>query len=1544
VSAASKPLANLMLQLEGVERDLTRDEAERLLAGAREVLDGPGTAGLDADRWRQFLSLTRHPRFLTALPAAAARLDWSEAVFRIIEDIGFSLGDLLEQRTAENPERVLFQDLKESGAGSWSYKQIRRRVRSIAAVLLKEGIPAEGQPGTGGAHDRPRVALLCENGIGSASCDLACLCHDIFVSPLNIHFNTENLAWIFDRLDITTAICDHPDRLEKLLAVREKTRRHFKIFALHDCPLARQEDIQLLEERRNLLDRQEIRAILDGRPRMTMREVCTVMFTSGSTGRPKGVAFNQHNLVSKRFARAAALPEVGRDEVMLCYLPLFHTFGRYLEMLGTIFWGGTYVFAGNPSAEALLAQFQVVRPTALISVPVRWVQIRDRVLELADQEDEPRDQGEVFREVVGGNLRWGLSAAGYLDPRVFRFFHRNGVALCSGFGMTEGTGGLTMTPPDDYVENSVGVPLPGVAVRFSEEGELQIAGPYIARYLPEEGPPGDLSVEEPESDEHWLATGDLFVEKAGGHLEIVDRIKDIYKNNRGQTIAPRKVESLFDGVPGIKRTFLAGDGRSFNTLLIVPSNEDEVLRSLPGEDERREYFQQIVTTANPGLAAFERVVNFAVLDRDFSEEQQELTAKGSYRRKAIEKNFADIISDLYQTNEQVLRLGGYEVRIPRWFFRDLGVLESAVKVKEEILVNKETGARLLVAAGQQGRVRIGDLEYHLKGSVIDLGLLSRQPLLWMANTQLIAFCPCKVGWDTDPGPFSEQVWLPERPDGPLPEALNTTRVDRQLDLVNTLCCRALYGDTRSALAAIIDLDDQLGHVGARQQEVIRRRLEALAGHPDMSVRCRAYQVLVLDQPVPDYLRYLPTFIESGRPFLDEQSFKAISRASIEPRRLLAFRQRLHSYRTQLEWPASDKTRHLFQDLFRLLADFGRFHPEFYGTIREELVTWIMHKADPELSEAAAGILVELSDWFEEKLCQDYKGLQPEAWQGKIVFQEGLSEKEVGRLQEVLVGTTFLKQSIMLAFEGEDFDLDEVGPGGIWVSRIISRYEDSRYRVSINTLAGKHFDLQVIIRLNVDQADIQETIYWYIMLRGYPFGTPMLPNFGCCRPELGAVSLAYVSDLTVWEKIREFSSVRGPGTSPPTRMRWHQLMVRAVAVVVKGWRNSGKRIIPGLITPNNIVVPDPDFRLGAIQNNLSGWRDYTGPLSLIRPIWRNMYQHTISHYPWSRNYLNRDWVFESFVEALGVGEAMAWLKELREEIGLKGDPGLGHDFQNALNGFIESLETRYYLPLALKGAIGRFEEWERVNAQAPLRARLEILEELGRLYRLNRLPEIARFTLFRNTYFRGADLQFLDVFDRLLTRMFRYPKQRAVQMVELSDLGAAITDPDDRIAFNRLVFPHRERGAAMEIQTVGDPERSLVIVRSTIRDHQGRSYTVGEPSSPAEVGQLYSLFLQSGFPKTISETDRYFVVTDEAEQIIGGAVYRLLEDKVVFLDGIVVTKALAERGIAWAVLDDFVTRMTSRRYKVIKTHFFLRRFYQQHGFRLDNRWGGLVRFL
>lgn len=102
------------------------------------------------------------------------------------------------------------------------------------------------------------------------------------------------------------------------------------------------------------------------------------------------------NLVTKRFARAAALPFVGEEETLLCFLPLYHTFGRYLELLGMLFWGGTYVFAGNPSLDGLAAGLRTVEPTGLISIPIRWAQLESRAREAAGEAPSPRPRAPRF--------------------------------------------------------------------------------------------------------------------------------------------------------------------------------------------------------------------------------------------------------------------------------------------------------------------------------------------------------------------------------------------------------------------------------------------------------------------------------------------------------------------------------------------------------------------------------------------------------------------------------------------------------------------------------------------------------------------------------------------------------------------------------------------------------------------------------------------------------------------------------------------------------------------------------------------------------------------------------------------------------------------------------------------------------------------------------------------------------------------------------------------------------------------------------------------
>ena len=114
--------------------------------------------------------------------------------------------------------------------------------------------------------------------------------------------------------------------------------------------------------------------------------------------------------------------------------------------------------------------------------------------------------------ITGGNLKYGLSAAGYLDPDVFHFFQDNKINLISGYGMTEATGGITMTPPDDYQPDSVGKSLPGIEIKLAEDGELLIKGAYVSSFY-------FSKTNKPTSVNGWFHTGDIFKEK-NGHLYI----------------------------------------------------------------------------------------------------------------------------------------------------------------------------------------------------------------------------------------------------------------------------------------------------------------------------------------------------------------------------------------------------------------------------------------------------------------------------------------------------------------------------------------------------------------------------------------------------------------------------------------------------------------------------------------------------------------------------------------------------------------------------------------------------------------------------------------------------------------------------------------------------------------------------------------------------------------------------------------------------------------------------------------------------------------
>ena len=1505
-------------------RDAPADpSAVALLAAAAAAADAD-PAAVPAPAWREFLEVTGRPGYLSRLPDDAARRRWADVAVAAVRHGGETVGTLLARRAATLPDRTFLRDDGRSGA--WTFRAVRDRTRVLAAALCR-------------LSAAPRVALWTPNSLAGALVDLACLSHGLLVTPLAPSLDTETVAWICRRLEIDLLLTGGEDLHARGGAVVAEVGGPLRQLLLDPAgrppPGSRE-----LAEVAGRLSPAEVDTLLADRPPVHPDAPATVMFTSGSTGRPKGVLFSQANMVIKRYARAAALPTVGRDEVLFSFLPLYHTFGRFLELQGMLFWGGTYVFAENPSRETLLRRLPEVAPTGLVSVPIRWQQLWEECRDRAGAGRTP--DTELVRQVVGPRLRWGLSAAGYLDPRVFRFFQRHGVELCSGFGMTEATGGITMTPPGAYRDHSVGLPLPAIDVRLAEEtGEMQIRGPYVARYLDPE----------PESFAgDWLRTGDIFRRHPDGHLEIVDRLKDIYKNSRGQTVAPRRVEQLFTGVPGIRRVFLVGDHRNDNVLLIVPDPDDPVLEGDPASSRARAYFQRIVTSANAGLPPHERVVNFAVLDRDFSAERGELTPKGSYRRKVIEEHFADVIEELYRREAVRLRCGDLTVHIPRWLVRETGILETDLAADSAGIRDTSRGLALTVRREDADRVRVGDLAYEMQGDTVRLGRLARHPLLWVGNDALVRFLPIRDGWESDPAPFGVHVF---RPRDSAPAAAATPAQpkgirDRQLPRLHELAVAALFGEPDAALPAVEGLAATLDLAETRVAELVRRRLEAVADHPDMAVRARAYRALLLDETNQDPDSIRPRFLESGQPFLDQATIAAVAEAGLEPRRLASLRRRLHAYRKQIPWPAGEVMRSQLAGIFSLLGRLARRQPDYYGAVRDELVSWITLCDDPAVAAAAREEVLSLAAWYEATMREQAPSCGREHWESVVLFQQGVGPVERERVLAVLADASFLEQSVRLAFDGQAVTAAALERDSVWVGRQTLHPQQALYRLSLNTPDHRHFDLQLVVwdhdHLRRDRDRIEQTIYWLITLSGHPHGPPMLPRFGCYRAEQGALSLAYVDALSVWDRIEEYAREYDPAAAPGELPRWQRLFVQALAVFFRGWAVSGRRIVPGLVDPANVAVDASDFREASRILSLSGWTPYRSPRDLVLPMLRNFYRQTAVAFPRTRRHLQLFWLADACLEALGTERGLAFLAELEADLAEGGDEPLVTRLRALLPRYRRERAERPYLSCSLLGAAGRYHRWLAANPEAAPAARLQLVDEMLQLYGLHRQPPLQRFLLYRATWFHDAPAPVQEALDRLLATMHRHPERPVTNLPELSDLQVLLDDRWQREAFQRMAFPHSRGAEAPELLAVGERERRQVAVRTVIHDREGQAYTVREPVSPAEVGSLYRLFFQSGYYRTISAADHVLLVQDAQEQIVGGISWRPVDNRMVHLNGIVVATPLLGRGLSSAMIEDFCGRMADLGYNAVKTLFVMRPFFEKQGFRVDRRWGGLVRSL
>jgi len=167
---------------------------------------------------------------------------------------------------------------------------------------------------------------------------------------------------------------------------------------------------------------------------------------------------------------------------------------------------------------------------------------------------------------------------------------------------------------------------------------------------------------------------------------------------------------------------------------------------------------------------------------------------------------------------------------------------------------------------------------------------------------------------------------------------------------------------------------------------------------------------------------------------------------------------------------------------------------------------------------------------------------------------------------------------------------------------------------------------------------------------------------------------------------------------------------------------------------------------------------------------------------------------------------------------------------------------------------------------------------------------------------------------------------------------------DRRVFSKMIFPKMKLYQEIDIKKIVDKDKEQIIVQTIIKDNNKEKYTMREPREAAEVGKLYQLFYEENYPKTISRMDKYFVVTDKYDRVIGGISYKILENNIVLLDGSAVTSPLQGKGIGSAMINDFFTRMAARGISTIKAHYLFGNYFLKHNFKVDKNWGALVKHL
>ncbi len=564
--------------------------------------------------------------------------------------------------------------------GTWqsrSWAETARQVAAMAKALKRLGL-----------ERGDRVMLVSENRPEWCIADLAIMAAGCVTVPTYVTNTERDHAHILENSGAKAAIVSTAKLARTLLPAALRSTHCTTVIGIEDIRIGQSGNIALHDWTGLIAaEHADVEAVA-AECNFQRNDLACIIYTSGTGGAPRGVR-QHHGAILHNVAGCIDIfvNDFGwDDEIFLSFLPLSHAYEHSGGQFLPIGLGGQIYY--SEGIEKLAANIEEVRPTMMVVVPRLFEVLRARIVKTIEKQgglapkllkralslgakelagksrfwDKPVDLFISYtlkpkvQARFGGRIKALVSGGAPLNPDIGLFFHALGLTLLQGYGQTESGPVISCNRPRAGIAmDTVGPPLKDTEVHIAEDGEILVRGELVMQgYWRNEAETARVLID------GWLHTGDVGHFDDHGRIVITDRKKDLIVNDKGDNVAPQKIEGMLTLQPEIIQAMVVGDRRPHLVGLVVPdpewlmewcvaNGEQPDCSRMCDNPAVQRAVMAAVDRVNTELSVIEKVRRVALTPDAFTVDNEMLTPSMKIRRHKIREAYGDRLDALYKS-------------------------------------------------------------------------------------------------------------------------------------------------------------------------------------------------------------------------------------------------------------------------------------------------------------------------------------------------------------------------------------------------------------------------------------------------------------------------------------------------------------------------------------------------------------------------------------------------------------------------------------------------------------------------------------------------------------------------------------------------------------------------------------------------------------------------------------------------------------------------------------------------------------------------------